>query len=65
MLAAPTPEIRDELMKVDRMWRETLPILRAATDGRAVTNDQIAAVAQYSNDMAVPLTMALLMYLSL
>ena len=65
LLPAPTREIRDELMKVDRMWKEALPVLEAAARGNAVTNDQIAAVAQYSNDMAVPLTMALLMYLSL
>lgn len=65
LLPAPTREIRDELMKVDRMWKEALPVLEAAARGSTVTDEQIATVAQYSNDMAVPLTMALLMYLSL
>lgn len=65
LLAAPTQEIRDELMKVDRMWTEVLPILEAGANGDAVTETEIATIAQYSNDMAVPLTMALLLYLSL
>lgn len=65
LISAPTEEILDELLAVERMWREVLPILEAASDGEQVSNEQIAAVAQYANDMAVPLTMALLMYLSL
>ena len=65
LLSAPTQEIRDELMKVDQMWNEVRPILASAADGQAVTNEEIATVAQYANDMALPLTMALLMYLSL
>lgn len=65
LLPAPTQEIRDELMKVDRMWNEILPVLEAGANGNAVTETEIATIAQYSNDMAVPLTMALLMYLSL
>ena len=47
------------------MWAEVYPILESAASGNAVTKDEIASVAQYANDMAVPLTMTLLMYLSL
>ena len=65
LISAPTAEILDELLEVERMWREVQPILAAAGQGERVSNDQIATVAQYANDMAVPLTMALLMYLSL
>lgn len=65
LLPAPTQEIKAELMKVDQMWDEVQPILVSAADGKAVTRDEIATVARYANDMAVPLTMTLLMYLSL
>jgi len=65
LLPAPTQEIRDELRKVELMWAEAYPILESAASGNAVTKDEIAAVAQYASDMAVPLTMTLLMYLSL
>lgn len=65
ILQPPTPEIRESLREVDRLWREVLPILNSAASGDSVSSDDIAAVARYSNDMAVPLTMALLMYLSL
>ena len=64
LLPAATREIRDELMKVQLMWKKVLPILRSAATGTAVTKDQIATVAQTANDMAVPLTLALIMYLS-
>ncbi|MDH3913795.1 MAG: type IV pili methyl-accepting chemotaxis transducer N-terminal domain-containing protein [Rhodospirillales bacterium] len=64
LLPAATREIRGELMKVDEMWTEIRPILERAVAGEAVTKDQIATVARYANDMAVPLTMALMMYLS-
>ena len=65
LIQAPTAEILDELLVVERMWHEVLPILEAAGNGETVSGEQIATVAQYANDMAVPLTMALLMYLSL
>ncbi len=64
LLPAATREIRGELMKVEQMWTEVRPILKQAAAGEAVTKDQIATVAKYANDMAVPLTMALIMYLS-
>lgn len=64
LLPAATREIRGELLKVDRMWNEVRPILEQAAAGEAVTRDQIATVARTANDMAVPLTMALIMYLS-
>ncbi len=64
LLPAATREIRGELMKVEQMWTEVRPILEQAAAGEAVTKDQIATVARYANDMAVPLTMALIMYLS-
>ncbi len=65
LLRPPTPEIGDELRKVDRLWREAQPILNAAASGTSVSPEEIAAAARYSSEMAVPLTMALLMYLSL
>ena len=46
------------------MWIEVRPILEQASAGIAVTKAQIAVVAKSANDMAVPLTMALIMYLS-
>ena len=64
LLPAATLEIREQLTKVQRMWKEVRPILDAAAAGQAVTKDQIATVAKYANNMAVPLTMALIMYLS-
>ena len=64
LLPAATREIRDELIKVHLMWKEIRPILESAAAGKAVTKDEIATVAQHANDMAVPLTMALIMYLS-
>lgn len=65
LIQPPTAEIRDELLVVRRMWQEVLPVLEAAGNGETISGDEIASVAQYANDMAVPLTMALLMYLSL
>ena len=65
LLPAANQEIKEELMKVDRMWKEARPILKAAADGEAVTKDQIAAVAKSANDMAVPLTLTLIMYLTI
>jgi len=64
LLPAATQEIKGELMKVFAMWKEVRPILQAAATGRAVTKKQIATVAQRANDMAVPLTLVLIMYLS-
>ncbi len=64
LLPAATREIRGELSKVYEMWSEVRPILEQASAGIAVTKAQIAAVAKSANDMAVPLTMALIMYLS-
>lgn len=65
LLSAPTEDIRVELLTVYGMWNQVQPILESAVDGRAVTRDEIAVVAQSANEMAVPLTMALLMYQSL
>ena len=65
LLPAATAEIRAELMKVHKMWREVQPIVESAAAGQAVTKDQIATVARHANDMAVPLTMALIMFLSI
>jgi hypothetical protein len=65
LLPAATGEIRAELMKVDQMWSKVQRIVESAAAGEDVTNDQIATVAQHANDMAVPLTMALIMYLSI
>ncbi len=65
LIQPPTAEIRDELLVVRGMWQEVLPVLEAAGNGETISGEQIATVAQYANDMAVPLTMALLMYLSL
>ena len=64
LLPAATREIRSELAKVYEMWSEVRPILEQASAGIAVTKEQIASVAKSANDMAVPLTMALIMYLS-
>ena len=64
LLPAATREIRSELAKVYEMWTEVRPILEQAAAGTAVTKQQIATVAKAANDMAVPLTMALIMYLS-
>ncbi len=64
LLPAATPEIRAELMKVHLMWKDVRPILQSAAAGQAVTKDQIATVAKTANDMAVPLTLVLIMYLS-
>jgi hypothetical protein len=64
LLPAATREIKGELLKAFEMWTEIRPILEQAAAGIAVTNQQIAAVAKSANDMAVPLTMALIMYLS-
>ncbi len=64
LLPAATREIRGELSKVYEMWSEVRPILEQASAGIAVTKAQIAAVAKSANEMAVPLTMALIMYLS-
>lgn len=65
LLPAATDEIKIELTKVDLMWKKVQPILKSAAAGKAVTKDEITTVAQYANDMAVPLTMALIMYLSI
>ena len=64
LLPAATPEIKSELLKVQVMWKEIRPILHSAAAGQAVTKKQIATVAKAANDMAVPLTLALIMYLS-
>jgi hypothetical protein len=63
LLPAATREIRGELSKVYEMWIDVRPILEQAAAGVAVTKKQIATVARAANDMAVPLTMALIMYL--
>jgi hypothetical protein len=47
------------------MWKEVRPILDSAASGTAVNGDKIAVVARYANKMAVPLTMALIMYLNM
>lgn len=64
LLPAATREIRSELAKVYEMWIEVRPILEQASAGIAVTKEQIASVAKSADAMAVPLTMALIMYLS-
>jgi hypothetical protein len=64
LLAAATRDIERELLKVHRMWKEVRPILDSAASGTAVNGDKIAVVARYANKMAVPLTMALIMYLN-
>lgn len=64
LLAAATDEIKRELLKVHLMWKEVRPILESAAAGKAVTKDKIAAVARSANEMAVPLTIALIMYLN-
>ncbi len=64
LLPAATLDIKDQLTAVHQMWKEVRPILDAAAAGQPVTKDQIATVAKYANNMAVPLTMALIMYLS-
>lgn len=63
LLPAANQDIKSELMKVFQMWSEVRPILEQAAAGQAVTKNQIVAVANAANDMAVPLTMALIMYL--
>ena len=65
LLPAGTPDIKNELAKVDLMWREIQPILESTVAGNAVTKDNVVTVAQCANDMAVPLTMVLIMYLSI
>ncbi|NNG05958.1 MAG: hypothetical protein HKM95_17900 [Inquilinus sp.] len=65
LMPAPTQGIKDELKRVERMWLETQPILESAAVGDAVSESEIATVAQHANEMALPLTMALLMYLTL
>jgi hypothetical protein len=64
LLPAANREIRSELLKVQLMWNEVRPVLDSAVAGRAVTKEDIVAVAKSANEMAVPLTMALIMYLS-
>ncbi len=64
LLPAATREIRGELMNVFEIWTEVRPILERAAAGEAVTKKEIATVAQSANKMAVPLTLALIMYLS-
>jgi hypothetical protein len=64
LLPAANRGIRDELLKVELMWNEVRPILDAAVAGRAVTKEEIGIVVKAANAMAVPLTMALIMYLS-
>ena len=64
LLAAATEEIKRELLKVHMMWRDVRPILDAAASGHPVSKDRIAIVARSANDMAVPLTIALIMYLN-
>ena len=65
LLPAPTPDIRDELLKVSMIWSKTRPILESAAAGNPVTEREIVTIAGHATDMAVPLTMALIMYLSL
>lgn len=64
LLPAATAEIGGELTKVLLMWQKIRPILESAAAGQAVTKDQIANVAKAASDMAVPLTITLIMYLS-
>ena len=64
LLPAATEEIRTELTKVLVMWQKIRPILESAAAGQAVKKDQIATVAKAASDMALPLTMTLIMYLS-
>lgn len=65
LLAAATYEIKRELSKVQVMWKDVRPILDAAVSGHPVSKDRIAIVARSANDMAVPLTIALIMYLNI
>lgn len=65
LLRPPTQEIVDELRIVEEMWRQAQPILDAVATGKDVTSEEIATVAGYASEMAVPLTMTLLMYLRL
>ena len=65
LMAPPSSNIRGELARVETIWSETRPILNRAAEGGAVTEAEIAAVAENVNEMALPLTMALLMYLTL
>ncbi len=64
LLTAATLDIERELLKVHKMWKEVRPILDTAASGSAVSPDKIAIVARYANKMAVPLTLALIMYLN-
>lgn len=65
LLSPPTSEIAEQLLHVDELWRQTRPILDTVAAGKTVTGDEIAVVASHAGEMALPLTMALLMYLSL
>lgn len=65
LLSPPTSEIAEQLSQVDELWRQTRPILDTVAAGKTATSEEIAVVAGHVGDMAVPLTMTLLMYLSL
>jgi len=64
LVAAATHEIKRELLKVRVMWNNVRPILDAAASGHPVSKDRIAIVARSADDMAVTLTIALIMYLN-
>ncbi len=65
LLPAANEEIRGELAKVQRMWLEIRPILQSTAAGNTVTKEHVVTVAKAANDMAVPLTMVLIMYMSI
>ncbi len=62
LLPAANEEIRAELAKVERLWREIQPILSGVAAGGSADQRAIATVSRYTTRMLAPLNMTSLMY---
>ena len=62
LLPAANDEIRAELAKVQRLWREIQPILAGIAVGAPVDQRSITTVSRYAGRMIPPLNMTTLMY---
>lgn len=65
LLPAPTGEIRAQLRKVQRLWDEFLPIIKAAADGGAISKTMIASVDRMNLALLKEINATVEMYESL
>lgn len=65
LLPAPTPEIRGQLRKVQRIWDEFLPLLRTAVDKERIGPEVIAQVARDNMSLLLEMNAVVDLYAAL